>query len=966
MGRHPVAIFLCSFLACGLLCLGWLNIGEGGHNAYTTLEFEEQWTVKGSELEQQIKHVLNDWKKKNKDPWYQDYHYTMMTGKGDRQGSDMLTREMLQETLRLYGKFFQLEVTTSSGKKYKTTDLCARGAVPDNPAFPFKMPCKIVDPLNCFSDYLQFLDPLYVQFVDPSGAPGILPYHNRPALGNLSDAEIRATLSRGCSWFTAAATWEVRMWSGGREWNGNVLARAGALSWTVYMDGPRRIAFRMNLTNPELAHESDIAEAVRLHARAWAQTVEAFNGESTILESSNLKAGYLGDLEEALEKPEWPLIVASGILMNLFVSLSMASWTAPLASRCNLGQQGLGVVLFATLTAAGAFFLLGFRLNSAIMSGIPFLAMGLGVNDMLVLTRSFSELGVSFIRERSMSDIVGEVLAQAGVGVSLTSLCNVTAFCLASFVPVHGLSDFCLCAAIDSAMNYLAMMTLFLCCICLEAHRVKRGRADPAACTVGCHVVMQRRGEEACGPESLVEGRFVSFLGKSVAPRLASWPAGCFLLLVTCLGLGLSLVPIMNKVMGYNPSDIAPRENSNHRALHNLFRDYNFFEARLVYRGLDVAANQAEMLQLYADVTNTTETKFTMPYALPPYLTMFYSYVAPAEAALNATFFEAGALSGTPAGQLYAPYGTVKRDSFLGLYNAWKKMPLDDPAKALAPGGDVYQWADMVFANEFDYHADGRLHLSFDNFFLTNTKSDEDFVACIQRVTGIINASPLKGRAFVYADIFTYWSTFIGIDAILWAALGVTLAVMFASTLFLLQSPTSAVVVAAMSMLIVLKMYGICMTFLKFNTFVVSSILVGAGLSIEFTAHIASSFVLAKGTPEERLAHVMKETYPAIIQGSVSTLLGLGPLLFSSIPFVTYYIFLPYAIVVLVGMFDGMIVLPSLLALSTRFLDCVAASHSKEREKAVSDKENVQEPRLPTMLAGSSGVEASSKGVVCV
>lgn len=115
---------------------------------------------------------------------------------------------------------------------------------------------------------------------------------------------------------------------------------------------------------------------------------------------------------------------------------------------------------------------------------------------------------------------------------------------------------------------------------------------------------------------------------------------------------------------------------------------------------------------------------------------------------------------------------------------------------------------------------------------------------------------------------------------------------------------------------------------------------------------------------------MMRETYPAIIQGSVSTLLGVGPLLFSDIPFITYYIFLPFAIVVLVGMFDGMIVLPCLLTLSTRFVDFVAgrdggAASSLEGEKAASGEENVQEHHLPTMLAASSGGEASSKGVMC-
>jgi len=298
---------------------------------------------------------------------------------------------------------------------------------------------------------------------------------------------------------------------------------------------------------------------------------------------------------------------------------------------------------------------------------------------------------------------------------------------------------------------------------------------------------------------------------------------------------------------------------------------------------------------------------------------MFYNYVQGQEAAANATFLEPGALAGTPAGRLYTPHGIVKKDKFQSLFDAWSAMPLDDPSKALAPGGDVYLWADMTFTNEFNYHQDGRLQLSFNTFFLTNTKSDEDLIACIQRTTDIVNASPLRGKAFVYADIYTFWSTFIGIEAVMWKALGLVLAVIFGSSLLLLQSPTSALIVAAMSMLIVVNTYGICVAFLKFNSFIVSFILAGAGLSIEFTAHISSGFVSARGTPEQRVAHVMKETYPAIIQGSISTLFGFLPLYFSRIPFVAQYIFMPFAILVFVGMFDGMILLPGLLALSAHF-----------------------------------------------
>merc|ERR1712032_1226933 len=178
---------------------------------------------------------------------------------------------------------------------------------------------------------------------------------------------------------------------------------------------------------------------------------------------------------------------------------------------------------------------------------------------------------------------------------------------------------------------------------------------------------------------------------------------------------------------------------------------------------------------------------------------------------------------------------------------------------------------------------------------------------------------------------------------------------MLVSALLLLQSPASALIVATMSFMIILNMYGICMVFLKFNSFVVSSVLAGAGISIEFTAHIASSFVLAEGSPERRLAHMMKETYPAIIQGSVSTVLGLLPLTFSRIPFIRQYIFMPFAILVLVGMFDGMVLLPGLLALSARL--CSRKENTMTLFQSEKVAEDHKQADMPTILQSSSTEE---------
>jgi hypothetical protein len=104
---------------------------------------------------------------------------------------------------------------------------------------------------------------------------------------------------------------------------------------------------------------------------------------------------------------------------------------------------------------------------------------------------------------------------------------------------------------------------------------------------------------------------------------------------------------------------------------------------------------------------------------------------------------------------------------------------------------------------------------------------------------------------------------------------------------------------------------------------------------------------------------MMKETYPAIIQGSVSTLLGVLPLIFSHIPFIRQYIFMPFAILVLVGMFDGMVLLPGLLALSARL--CSRKENTTTLSQREQGAEDHKPANIPTILQSSGPQDETIK-----
>uniref|UniRef100_A0AAQ4QPB8 Patched 1 n=1 Tax=Gasterosteus aculeatus aculeatus TaxID=481459 RepID=A0AAQ4QPB8_GASAC len=73
---------------------------------------------------------------------------------------------------------------------------------------------------------------------------------------------------------------------------------------------------------------------------------------------------------------------------------------------------------------------------------LPFLALGVGVDDVFLLAHAFSETGQN--KRIPFEDRTGECLKRTGASVALTSISNVTAFFMAALIPIPALRAFSL------------------------------------------------------------------------------------------------------------------------------------------------------------------------------------------------------------------------------------------------------------------------------------------------------------------------------------------------------------------------------------------------------------------------------------------------------------------------------------------------------------------------------------------
>lgn len=86
-------------------------------------------------------------------------------------------------------------------------------------------------------------------------------------------------------------------------------------------------------------------------------------------------------------------------------------------------------------------------------------------------------------------------------------------------------------------------------------------------------------------------------------------------------------------------------------------------------------------------------------------------------------------------------------------------------------------------------------------------------------------------------------------------------------------------------------------------------------LGVEFTAHVVFCFLTSLGTRDQRMCACIDRVFVPVIHGASSTLLGIFMLAFSEFEFVFKYFFVVMSALILIGVINGLILLPVLLSL---------------------------------------------------
>uniref|UniRef100_A0AAX7UVN3 SSD domain-containing protein n=1 Tax=Astatotilapia calliptera TaxID=8154 RepID=A0AAX7UVN3_ASTCA len=505
------------FLVVGLMIFGAFAVGLRAANLET--DVEKLWVEVGGRVNQELKYTRQ---KIGEEAMFTPQ---LMIQTPREEGANVLTVEALLQHLESAIRASRVHVYLYN-RQWKLEDLCYKSG---EVIIERLHPCLIITPLDCFwegaklqpgTGYLPGKGLVQWTNFDPKEFLEELPqqnhveifeemlekadighgYMDRPCLNpagpdcprtapnknSTKPFDVARALSGGCHGLARKYMhWQEELIVGGTTKNGSgPLLSAQALQTIFQLMTPKQM-FEHFRGYDEVSHINWNEEKAAAILEAWQRRyseVRAVQHSVSANSSQKVLSFTTTTLEDILKSfSDISVIrVASGYLLMLaYACLTMLRWDCAKSQ----GAVGLAGVLLVTLSVAaglGLCSLLGISFNAATTQVLPFLALGVGVDDVFLLAHAFSETGQN--KRIPFEDRTGECLKRTGASVALTSISNVTAFFMAALIPIPALRAFSLQAAVVVVFNFAMVLLIFPAILSMDLYRREDRRFDIFCC----------------------------------------------------------------------------------------------------------------------------------------------------------------------------------------------------------------------------------------------------------------------------------------------------------------------------------------------------------------------------------------------------------------------------------------------------------------------------------------------------
>ncbi|CAG0886016.1 unnamed protein product [Cyprideis torosa] len=502
-----------------------------------------------------------------------------------------------------------------------------------------------------------------------------------------------------------------------------------------------------------------------------------------------------------------------------------------------LSILGLLAVGLSTIASTGICSALGV-LYGPMHKTLPFILLGLGIDDMFVIAQCFQNLTPEE-QKLSLPDRIGRTMQHAGVAITVTSVTDVAAFLVGSTTVLPALRSFCIYAAVGILAVYVYQGTFFLAFFTLDQKRIEDRRDG----FLFCSKVNSKWQPPKCSERQLMTEFFRDYFSY----YLLKTPVKIFVIILTTLVLSVNLWGFTQLRQEFDRIWFLPTSSY----LYKYFmveKEYYpeagekgaIFFGRLNYtEDLPNIVALAEKLRAQKDIIAEVDS-WTDEFI--PWMNKYWNASLPDEPYPESKFLDKLSLF------FHSPKGSKYKYRF-------KFNETIDCNDEVPP----------IFASRIEFQ-----HVQ--------THGPHEHVPAMNRVKDLVRHSGIHsgdGFSTAWARAYVNWETDEVIQHELYQSLGMAMACVFTISLLLIANMTVSVVVLICVVMTLVDVAGL-MHFWGLTIDTVSSLtlILAIGLSVDYSAHVGHAFMTILGTRQERAAKTLATMGPAVFSGGFSTFLA--------------------------------------------------------------------------------------------
>eukprot|EP00752_Nemacystus_decipiens_P003669 g3381.t1 len=572
------------------------------------------------------------------------------------------------------------------------------------------------------------------------------------------------------------------------------------------------------------------------------------------------------------------------IVMIAFITVNLGKCGAGSVRRRSwLGLAGVMVILCAGVAAYGLNS--GFSIPFTTLAQIlPFILIGIGVDDMIVIVSAFDQTNPNLPVERR----IALALKRCGLSITYTSMTNFFAFMLGSATSLPAVEYFCLYAGSAILFDFFLQVTAFVACLAMDANRQQAGRMDWLCCFRGDSRYKELEEEQARswggggragssppdaggqgnhgtddgqggGAQAVKLTAFGRFMKETYTPLILS-REGKTLVLLGSLGILVAGVyGVTQATQGFDPIDLAPDD---HHARHytDMARTYEL-EIDTQYLPLSIYTLGVDYtdVSVQAQMQATDALMVEQRHVVGPVTSWLSSFV---EWAANSTDLSThmGASGGFPV------YDDP--DTF---YTALSAFTQD---------GD-----NSRFESEIVYDTDGTIAISRTQMFLIDLTSTENGVRALKDSREVIAESSLAPSPLAFSQFFIFSEQFLVIYDELIVNYILALVAVAVLSVFVLGDFAITALVCFTVIIIDVELLGFVYHWgLDVNSLTVIELIMAVGLVVDYMVHVVHYFLHQDpNVPKDiRIADGLGEIGPSVVVGAATTFSGIMPMAFAS------------------------------------------------------------------------------------